>query len=155
MAKMKLAPLASKALSKREIVIRHAPIKINKKPITPSQDKNDIATHNGPNHKTPCTKWGFPSEEEGNCAFTLTHIVERVVDLCPDITTVAQRHETCRNALKGEALQLFENAVVAAQGNVQAVHVSCQSQQADSEAINDEAFNQLAETGRESNRSTT
>ena len=116
---MKVSPIVAKALSKREIIMRHAPIIINEKPIVPSQDKNDITTYNGLNRKMIIIKYAFTNEGHGDCAFLLTHLanVERIIDVCPDITTVTQKYETYRNAFKGEALHLFENAVVAAQGN--------------------------------------
>ena len=77
------------------------------------EDKNDLISYAGVGRKMIVVKYGFTDEEEGNCAFLILHIenVERVVDLCPEITTVAQKYETWRNALKGEALHLFESAV--------------------------------------------
>ena len=59
---MKVSPIVAKALSKREIIMRHAPIIINEKPIVPSQDKNDITTYNGPNRKIPMVKYAFTNE---------------------------------------------------------------------------------------------
>ena len=110
---MKLSPIVNKALSKRGIILRHAPITVNEKLIVPSQDKNDLISYTGVGRKMIVVKYGFTDEEEGNCAFLILHIenVERVIDLCPEITTVAQKYETWRNALKGEALHLFESAV--------------------------------------------
>ena len=116
---MKVAPIVAKALSKRGIILRHAPILINEKLVVPSQDKNDLITYSASGRKLIVVKYGFTDEEEGNCAFLILHIenVERVIDLCDEIDTVAKKYETWRNALKGEALHLFETAVVAAQGN--------------------------------------
>ena len=89
---MKLSPIVNKALSKRGIVLRHAPIAVNEKLIVPSQDKNDLISYTGVGRKMIVVKYGFTDEEEGNCAFLILHIenVERVIDLCPcydDATT--------------------------------------------------------------------
>ena len=104
---MKVAPIVAKALSKRGIILRHAPILINEKLVVPSQDKNDLITYSASGRKLIVVKYGFTDEEEGNCAFLILHIenVERVIDLCTEIDTVAKKYETWRNALRRSTSQ--------------------------------------------------
>ena len=110
---------ANKYLTRREIYMAHASILLVEGIIVPEQDKNNMMTFKGPGRNMPVIKYGFTTEKQGNCNFLLTHLtnVRRVIALCDDISTVAEKHSTWLNSLKEEALHTYETAVVAAQGN--------------------------------------
>ena len=110
---------ANKYLTRREIYMAHASILLVEGIIVPEQDKNNMMTFKGPGRNMPVIKYGFTTEKQGNCNFLLTHLtnVKRVIALCDDISTVAEKHSTWLNSLKEEALHTYETAVVAAQGN--------------------------------------
>ena len=56
---------ANKYLTRREIIMAHAPILLVEGIIVPEQDKNNMMTFKGPGRNMPVIKYGFTTEKQG------------------------------------------------------------------------------------------